>query len=356
MFKHTKKPKDLPSFKTPKDEEFIREKKIKFINYVGVIGALILILYGFANLYIEDYVIGIVEFILALNIFYALWGIKKTNNIELYSSIGLVSIFVISINNFTGGGFEETGLFWIYVYPLVVFFLKGTKDGITWMLGFFAVVIFFTLASAFGYYNLPYEDFTVQMFVISLVLISVFVYVYQKTQESSQMVISVKNRDLEKVNIDLMSFQKVVENTIDGIIFLDQHINITYANAAFLEITKMSYAQTLGKNLEEFFTDKENYTNVIEKKIYLKEVLNIESEISNKNLESTKLQIEIYPIFYLNVLNFYVAIFRDSKLKVENLTSKTYSKEQQTKTNNEGSINGARGKDIGEKSKFFSEL
>jgi len=81
------------------------------------------------------------------------------------------------------GGIESTGIFWLFTFPTAAFFLAGRIGGIAWMSALFATIITVGLLNIFKIIQLPYSRTTLRQLVISLVIVSVGIYAYQRARE-----------------------------------------------------------------------------------------------------------------------------------------------------------------------------
>ncbi len=77
----------------------------------------------------------------------------KTKSYNLWAFIFIVLGSVDILFLFFSGGNEGSGLLWSFLFPFLIFFLKGHKTGLYYSLGYFALLILIFLSSFFGFYK-----------------------------------------------------------------------------------------------------------------------------------------------------------------------------------------------------------
>jgi len=91
----------------------------------------------------------------------------KTKSYNLWALIFIVLGSIDILFLFFSGGNEGSGLLWSFLFPFLIFFLKGHKAGLYYSLGYFALLILIFLSSFFGFYKLfqPVPFYIVYFFV-----------------------------------------------------------------------------------------------------------------------------------------------------------------------------------------------
>ena len=175
------------SLETPKI--FLSRKRLLYI--VAIIGIVLFVVYAIANIYVKDYFEAGLEFVLVLLLVIALIAIQFKKGWHLALFLGALAVTIISIHNFITGGFEVTGLFWIYMFPPIIFLTQRYKKGIYWTV--FLLLVFLTVLSLQifnvqlpNYFELPYAIYTMSIFLVSFFAVSILIFVYQYTQEQDR--------------------------------------------------------------------------------------------------------------------------------------------------------------------------
>lgn len=190
----------------------IENKRKKYFTIIASLGILIFLLYVLVNIYVGDYGDSLFEFILALILVISIILIRYDKIERVGLILGSLVMYVISIHNFVTGGFDGTGIFWLIVFPVIVFMLRGSKRGAYWSLLLILTIAFITLLNYLNYLSLPYNLFYSAMFLMSFSVLTLFNYIHQRNQETYQKIIedqSIKlSMTLEKSKKDLKEIEE----------------------------------------------------------------------------------------------------------------------------------------------------
>jgi len=176
----------------------------RFLSGVAVLGVIAFVAYGVVNIFIGDY--GPAYFELALGGFLVVSIIllSKEKTTPAAFVIGALVITIISIHNFGTGGFSGTGPFWVFMFPAIIFVLQGARRGLIWLGALFAAMLVILWLRPFpDYYILPYDNFSILMFLAVLAVVSGLMYFYQRTQEKNEKIIITQAEKLSAESIDL---------------------------------------------------------------------------------------------------------------------------------------------------------
>ena len=116
-----------------------------YVNTFSVVGISFFFIFGMIHLFYGKHYLGILEIIIAcagvLNIYF----LKKTLNYKTAGSTILFVMLIALIGFLLDGGYQNTGIFWFYTFPLLAFFLKGKKLGFYWVVVLYILTIFLTM-------------------------------------------------------------------------------------------------------------------------------------------------------------------------------------------------------------------
>lgn len=267
---------NLTNFEYLKTKE--REAFFYVFSYVGVTATT---LFAIVNVLGENSVVGFLELICA---FFAVINIlfyKRVKNYNYSTSVIMVIMIVILSIMLITGGMNKTGIFWIYTFPVLSFFLKGKREGLLWIGALWAV--FFTItAISFrsDFFHIAYELIEVRQAFASFIAASVMVYFYERTVFNYKRAVEDKNRELYALNNSLEErvveevekryeseklFQSVFDNSPIGIGISDNEGNVQKLNPTAEKI--------LGFKDEKFnFLDR---TSTKEREKYLKNFISL---------------------------------------------------------------------------------
>lgn len=196
----------MQSFKeTIKAEEYLithdndyLSRKILLAQSFGIFGSIILVLYALINLYVKDYWAFGLELSLGIILASSVYKIVLSNKLYPYAYVGTSIAIIMVLQNIYSGGFENTGVFWIFMMPLIFFYILGAENGIKWIILFYVSFSAMFALAELEVIEDRYPPFTVLMVYIVTTVITLITYFYQLK--------------IESYNIDLISKQN--ENEI----------------------------------------------------------------------------------------------------------------------------------------------
>lgn len=175
----------------------------KTIYCFSVMGAIYLIVLGMVNIHLAKYLIGAFEFTLAGILIFNLFTFAKWNKLDLASTMILGLLLAFYSYLFVEGGINNTGIIWLFTYPIAAFFFKGKIRGITWVSAFIVSITTCYCLSKKGLLVLPHEDHFLLIYFFAFLLITAFVYSYENIRNDSEDVILSKTKKLEELNKEL---------------------------------------------------------------------------------------------------------------------------------------------------------
>lgn len=141
--------------------------------------------FGLLQIFMEyDSRVGQLELLGALTILVVLGGLRVTNNLDIARSCFLLTMIALLIVMLVTGGTGGTGILWCFMFPVAAFFLAGKLEGTSWVI--FLMAIIFLLWAISKIYNIPlyYDDIATRQLLVTLLVVSVALYVYQGSRET----------------------------------------------------------------------------------------------------------------------------------------------------------------------------
>lgn len=118
---------------------------------------------------------GIIPYLLQGNYSYALYEIfltsivvanliifNKTRNYDLAANVILACVFAVLVFLVITGGLGGTGIFWIYTFPILAFFLKTLRRAFLWSLSLLGSMVGLLVADRFGLVDIYYDAITIR--------------------------------------------------------------------------------------------------------------------------------------------------------------------------------------------------
>lgn len=181
-----------------RDWEPVQSRQVSFINSFSLIGVSAAIGFGMYRLLAGEYVAGEIEIAAGvlglLNILY----LRKSFNAHQASAIILLIMMGLLAFLFVDGGIAGTGIYWMFTFPVLAFFLLDDKLGLRWNLGLLSVLVLILLARNFGLVEIPYEWVVLRQAFFSFSAVVGLLYFYTKFTGINAHVFVERTRNLEE--------------------------------------------------------------------------------------------------------------------------------------------------------------
>ncbi|WP_297456118.1 GGDEF domain-containing protein [Persephonella sp.] len=146
-----------------------------------IVGVFSTVTFAIINIYFGNITIGIIEIVLSsLAVLNAIY-FKKTKNFEIAATNILILVFLVLMALIKTGGFKNHGIFWIYTFPLLTFFLKNKKIALLWNLIFIFSVFILLLLSIKGFTKIAYDFYTIFEAMSAYLAVTFLAYFYADT-------------------------------------------------------------------------------------------------------------------------------------------------------------------------------
>jgi C4-dicarboxylate-specific signal transduction histidine kinase len=103
------------------------------------------------------------------------------------------------------GGISNTGLYWVHIFPLAAFFLKGKRVGFIWISVLFLMMSTILLLHLLHILTLPYDTEMLSILLVSYTFTTLFVHHYEDARSSYQIQTNQLTKELESFNHELQS-------------------------------------------------------------------------------------------------------------------------------------------------------
>lgn len=225
----------------------------------SVIALVALAIFGVLHIARGDALLGQIELVFAAVITLNVLAFNVTRNMAVARTYFLISITAVLLVLLVTGGTEDTGIFWLFVFPNLAFFLAGKRQGVWWVgiLGF-AIAVIWGLAE-FSVIDIPYASVVIRQVLVSLMVVIFGVYIYQSARERALQRAHDSQRDLQEYLDHMTTFS--VKVSLSGAILL--------ANKAAKEASGLG-EQLIGANFLEspWWTFDQNVQRRVEAAFY----------------------------------------------------------------------------------------
>lgn len=231
-------------------------RRVKFTNALSLFGIITLLAFGTLRLLTGKMMVGAADLFMALILGANLAYLRLSRNLNLSTTLGLAALLGLILFLFITGGSNSTGIFWIYFFPVSVFFLSGMRGGLVWMAILYAALFILYAFSWLDLIRLHYPLGVGLQIMASLLLETLMVFYYARVMEREEELIENHNRELQESNQilaneiaqrkqveeELLRISHAVRSTSDAIVITDLQGKHIFHNKAFLQIFKFTTA------------------------------------------------------------------------------------------------------------------
>jgi len=136
---------------------YFKDYQEKLLYSLTLVGSSFTYLYGGVHLYNGDYFVGIGEIILSTLAVINIFLYRHHKNFDLAADVILILMLLLLNLLVITGGLERTGIFWIYTFPLLAFFLKNVKKAFIWNGVLFFSFLFLVFMQEAGFLKISYS-------------------------------------------------------------------------------------------------------------------------------------------------------------------------------------------------------
>jgi diguanylate cyclase (GGDEF)-like protein len=153
------------------------QKRLIFL--FTLLGVFFLCLFGVLHIFHDKKILGIVEIFIGVLSLLNVWIFKDRYD---FSSRGII-FFMMALFwlLYITGGFKGQGIFWIYAFSPITFFLREKKEAIIWNVVFIGGIVFFQILSSLGIIKIAYSFITTFEAISSYTCIIFLSYFYSHT-------------------------------------------------------------------------------------------------------------------------------------------------------------------------------
>ncbi len=161
--------------------EFYRERVFYTFSFVGIFSTITFGVITYISTEKYDYAVfeGFLVLIAFLNVIYY----AKTKDYGTASSVILLLMITILSFLVSTGGNEGTGIFWIYTYPLLAFFLKSRKEALLWNIFLGIAILSLLILEHSGYLQVYYNYLELRQAFGSYIAVFLLAFFYNRTLE-----------------------------------------------------------------------------------------------------------------------------------------------------------------------------
>ena len=255
--------------------------RVYMFNVFSIVAIFVISFFSIYNSSIGIYRLGMIEAIMAIFGLMNLLLFRKTKNLDVASNGIFILMLLTSVALLMYGGMENTGIYWLYIFPILALFMEGTVIGILWIAIFCITTLSIAYAGEHGLLEVSYTFIQVRQFVFSIIFVSIVTYFYELLVVKHENTLAENNRQLqERVQEELKKSRNKDSILMEQSRYVEmgqmlsmiahqwrQPLSAITATAGTLQVKML-----MGSDDKEFAT--EQLKNISEYAIHLSETIN----------------------------------------------------------------------------------
>lgn len=243
---------DLPT------ETNIKEvRKTKFLHVCSTVAIIIFFTYSYIHYFVDRHMImSIADLTSAIVLICNLLLFSKFKKLEIAITVALIVCMGLFSITVIYGGFNQLGIIWILIFPILSYYLKGKRSGNIYIIVFMAIYASIIILDMFKILNTPYELSTFLYHLAAFIVIGIMAYFYEDTNNKYELIMKkqistdpltkLPNRTQLKDDIERLKNVKLILMNLDDF----KAINDLYGTKAG-DLTLIKTAKRLTSLLSE---------------------------------------------------------------------------------------------------------
>jgi len=123
---------------------------------------------------------------------------RKKHLLPLFEAMLMICAIFIFGGLWIDGGIANTGIYWVFIYPFVAFYITGLRFGWLWTGGFASLLLVVFFAQYEGLLLLPYSSDELIYFCASFLFYTLIACIFEYLREYWQVRLIIANKQLEQ--------------------------------------------------------------------------------------------------------------------------------------------------------------
>jgi len=133
---------------------------------------------------------------------------RKNHLLPLFEVMLMICATLIFGGLWMDGGIANTGIYWVFIYPFVAFYITGLRFGWLWVGGFITLMLAAFFAQREGFLALPYSRDELIYFGTSFLFYTLIACIFEYLRECWQSRLMIVNKRLEQEVADRKEAQE----------------------------------------------------------------------------------------------------------------------------------------------------
>ncbi len=153
--------------------------------FTAILGLTVILLLGYSifNFILNNSFAGILESCMTLLLILSCIPILKKRNYLPSSIAFVITTILISIFLIKNGGIENTGIFWIFLFPIAYFFFLGRIGGVISFSGLLLILLAVSVLRELEIIVIVYSKIVMILFLVVFLTEALLLYLYERILE-----------------------------------------------------------------------------------------------------------------------------------------------------------------------------
>lgn len=158
----------------------------RYVNAITLVGLLNVTMSIFIEHALGKTAIAAFMFCMALLATINALALRHNGNAKRASSIVLFITLLMFTVMMLDGMYQNTALIWFPVFPAIVFFFKGKREGLLWLGAQLSVILLTMLAQSLELLHTPFSNSALALLIVSTSTVGTMVYLYESMRAKAE--------------------------------------------------------------------------------------------------------------------------------------------------------------------------
>ena len=178
--------------------ELMEEKLSAALSRILSVCATLLAIFAVFNQVIGFQSLAIIEVASVLVISLLLWQLKAGRSPTLVAHGLLLTLLVVLVTAFVVGGVHDTGIYWLFLYPMLAFFLLDSRRALGWSIAMFVVLAGCIALDKMRMLSLHYSVEHIYLSIVILIIAAWLSFLSRQRLDHREALLDAANRELQQ--------------------------------------------------------------------------------------------------------------------------------------------------------------
>ncbi len=154
----------------------IEKLRFSLLNIANLLALVTISVFAIINFDNEEFFLSFFQILLSISILINILMYRRYGKYHITSFFTILLIYIQIILLYYLGGINNTGIYWLMIFPILVFILKGRWLGMVWVSALIATLLLSIILNYFSIISIVYPAFNVIVVIICISIITMMMY------------------------------------------------------------------------------------------------------------------------------------------------------------------------------------